>query len=149
MKRSASSVLPTLAAGVLLGLSFSVSAGGMTYDTSRWSGDQGYSLDQLAGEFGTTTPAMGLEAGQAGRAGPETVPMASTTSGDAVAWPAESRYSVYHLAAELEAAKAADSMGTGQAGRAGPESLPAAGADSTDMTERRFRIDDRRGGSLW
>lgn len=146
MRRQASSMLSRLAAGLLLGVSFGVSAAGMSDDTGRWSGDEGYSLDQLAADFAAASTITGTEAGQAGRAGPESVPMMSSTASEGVAWPLEHRYSVYHLAAELEAAKAAG-MDTGQAGRAGPESLPAATPDM--KIHGRFIIDDRRGGTFW
>lgn len=145
MKRSASSTLPKLAAGLLLGVSCSAFAGGMPYQSEEFSRDQGYSLDQHAADLAAIGTTSGMEAGQAGRAGPETVPMTGAAAADTVAWPTELRYSVYHLAAELDAAKA--SMSSGQAGPTGPEALP--GAMSEPEEKGRFRIDDRAGGSFW
>lgn len=150
MRRVASSMLPKLAAGVALGVSVTAFAAGGHGALQSFS-EQGYGLDQIAAEFAAGTAASGMEAGQAGRAGPETVPMMGATVGDAVAWPAETRYSVEHIAAEHEAARAAERLSSGQAGRAGPEALPDATPGAADMKSRSGPgwPDDATGGSFW
>jgi len=138
-------VLPTLAAIALLGLSGTASGGGLA-DSDRFSGDLRYSIYHIAAE-NDAMKAAGMESGQAGRAGPESLPMGKGDT-DITAWPSDTRYSVYHIAAEYEASKASTAM-SGQAGRAGPESLPMGRLELLDTKDTRFSIYDQAGRDHW
>lgn len=146
MKRFTHVMLSTVAAGVLLGLSASVSAADTSLD-SRFSGDLRYSVYHIAAENDAMHSAASMSSGQAGRAGPESVPMGKTGD-DMAAWSGDLRYSVYHIAAEYDAAKAAGAM-SGQAGRAGPETLPGGRIESANVSDIRFSIYDDTGHTSW
>ncbi|MBN8442423.1 MAG: hypothetical protein J0M28_12110 [Thauera sp.] len=146
MKRLTHIMFSTLTAGVLLGLSSSVSAGGMS-DDSRWSGDLRYSAYHIAAENDAMRADTSMSSGQAGRAGPESLPMGKTTD-DMAAWQNDLRYSVYHIAADYDAAKASGAM-SGQAGRAGPETLPGGRIEAVNASDIRFSIYDDTGRTSW
>lgn len=150
MKSLTHTMLSTLAAAVLLGISGSASAGstGSTgHDSDRFSGDLRYSVYHIAAENDAMKSGSGMEAGQAGRAGPESVPMGKT-GGDLLAWPDDTRHSVYHIAAEYEAAKKAGML-SGQAGPAGPETLTKGRIDAGNASDIRFSIYDDSGRTSW
>lgn len=139
-------VLPTLAAAALLGLS-GTATGGSLNTSDQWSGDLRYSVYHIAAENAAMGTDSGMASGQAGRAGPESLPMGKADT-DITAWPSDTRYSVYHIAAEFEASKASAAM-SGQAGRAGPESLPMGRLELLDTKDTRFSIYDQTGRDRW
>lgn len=148
MKSLTHTMFSTLAAAALLGISGSASAGSTGgHDSDRFSGDLRYSVYHIAAENDAMRSGSGMEAGQAGRAGPESVPMGKT-SGDLLAWPEDTRYSVYHIAAEYDAAKKAGLL-SGQAGPAGPETLSKGRIVSDDVSDIRFSIYDDSGRTSW
>ena len=146
MKHLSHSVLPALAAVALCGLSTSALGGGMN-DADRWSGDLRYSVYHIAAENDAALKEGAMASGQAGRAGPESLPVGKTDS-DITAWPSDTRYSVYHIAAERDAEKKASAM-SGQAGRAGPETVPMGRVELLDTHDTRFSIYDDKGRSEW
>lgn len=148
MKRTIQNVFSTLAASALLGISAGALAAGTDYDASRWSGDLRYSVYHVAAEYEATKAAAAMEAGQAGRAGPTSIPVARTGP-DSDAWSGDLRYSVYHIAAEYAAAKAAGTLSSGQAGPSGPQSLINGRIEPSHGSDIRFSIYDPDDRAYW